>query len=182
MALGVALLIAVTLTSFGAGRVAGQDVGVASGARVRVVALGVSAKPFVGQLIASNEGTLTIVRSKGGSRWLGWPFNRTTEETLTLPRESVTQLERSVRPSRKTLGKVIGGIVGIAAGAAVLARETDGDCSGCGILVAVGAVPFALLGAAIAPGDRWAPEDPRKVRGGFTPVRGGAGVQVSLAF
>jgi hypothetical protein len=46
------------------------------------------------------------------------------------------------------------------------------------------AVPFALIGAAIAPGERWAADDPRKVRIEIAPVAQGRGVgiRVSLGF
>jgi hypothetical protein len=96
-------------------------------------------------------------------------------------------LERSVRPSRKKLGATIGGLVGIAVGIVIVERAKSGGeddvCSGCGLLAGVVAVPFALMGAAIAPGDGWAVEDPRTVRVGFSRAPdGGVGVRMSVAF
>lgn len=181
---GVALPIAVALTFFGADRAAGQDVAFEPGARVRVAALGVSAKPFVGRLVASDEATLTIVRTKGGPWWLGWPLRGTSEETLRLPRESVTRFDRNVRRSRKNLGATVGGLIGLAAGAVIVARETTGadGCDQCLMAAAIVATPFALLGAAIAPGDRWAAEDPGKVRVGFGVPARSVGLRLAVRF
>jgi hypothetical protein len=64
-----------------------------------------------------------------------------------------------VRPSRKERGASIGGLVGAAVGIVILERDSTGgervECNGCGLVVGVIAAPFALIGAAIAPGDGW---------------------------
>ena len=103
----------------------------------------------------------------------------------------------------------IGGGIGFALGAglgiALIASEserTNGSCDQCGIAVGIlgvlGAAPGALLGAVVAPGERWAAEDPGTVcvqqrgaerskgprlRMGVAPAPGGGvGFRLSVAF
>jgi hypothetical protein len=181
--LTIALLIAVTLTLAGAGPVVGGGGAIASGARVRVLAPAISAKPIVGQLVGSDETTLTILRT-GGRPLVGWPFRRGDRKTLRLPRESVTRLERSVRPSRKALGKGVGMGVGLLAGVLAASRINPPSSTGQGaelLTMPLGVVVGGFLGAAVTPGDRWAAEDPGKVRVGFTRAPG-VGVRLSVAF
>jgi hypothetical protein len=139
----------------------------------------------VGQLVESDDATLTIFRDDRGL--VGWPFRRRNGDTLKLPRESVLRLERSMRPSRKKLGGLIGGLVGFAAGVVVIERarvgEDHGWCQGYGLVAGVIAVPFAMIGGAVAPGDRWAVEDPKKGRVGFTRTPGGGtGFRLAVSF
>lgn len=129
-------------------------------------------------------------------------------QTISVPRASVTRLERSVQGSRRgdgrRIGKYAGMAIGVGAGIALLAAESDnGSCSGCGIALGmmglVGAIPGALIGMAVAPGERWVEEDPKtvcgqrtigdqrnesRVRVGVVPTftRGGGGLRVSAAF
>ena len=75
-----------------------------------------------------------------------------------LARQDVVRLERSVRPSRKSRGAVIGFAVGLAA--ALVKVAINGGCNdGCnGGNVAVGvlfASATAGVGALVAPGERW---------------------------
>lgn len=169
-----------------------SDRTLAAGERVRVVAPRGLRTPTTGYLLGSDAATLAV---------------DVDGQTLSLPRESVTRLERSTRRSRKVLGMKIGGGIGFAAGVgvgiALVSAESTGSCDQCGtavaILGAVGALPGALLGAAVAPGERWVAEDPgtvcverraakyqkdrRRVRVGITPAPGGGvGFRLSVAF
>jgi hypothetical protein len=181
----VALIVAV-MTCAGGGLASAANDALPLESRVRVVAPAISRKPIVGRLVASDEAALWIRRTEEGLFSPGWPFRRRGGETLMLPRESVTRFERSVRPSRKRLGATIGALFGATAMVVMFERATTGEdegCSGCGALAMLVAVPFAMLGYAIAPGDRWAAEDPRKVHVAFIrPRGGGVGVRLSLAF
>jgi hypothetical protein len=81
------------------------------------------------------------------------PSDRTS-----IPRASITRLERSVRPGRRTTGALAGFVLGLAAVFGKAVR--DGGCNdGCDMGNAVGAVvvalPVAALGAAVSPGERW---------------------------
>ena len=58
MSRAIAILMVATLASVGARRAAGDDA-FPVGSRVRMLAPSVSGKPFVGQLLASDEATLT---------------------------------------------------------------------------------------------------------------------------
>jgi hypothetical protein len=174
------------LTSVEAARLLADDVAVAPGPRVRVLAPAFSDRPIVGQLTGSDEATLTILRT-GGGLVIGWPFRRGAKEVLSLARGSVTRLDRSIHPSRKRLGAMIGGLVGAAVGVVIVARGTRGSeagaCNACSSVVAVIAAPFALVGAAIAPGERWTAEDPARIRVGFSRAPDGrVGVRLSMTF
>lgn len=126
--------------------------------RVRVTAPGVLGKPLIGYIVGSDATTLKVV-SYG--------------QTMSVPRASVTRLERSLRRSKRLLGLQIGGGIGFAAGAAVgialVAAEESrtGSCDQCGMAIgllgAMGAIPAGLVGGAVAPGERWVREDPSTV-------------------
>ena len=167
---------------------------IAASGRVRLAAPGVLHKQVIGQLIGSDAATLKVVS-------LG--------QTLRVRREFVTRLQRSARESRRPLGAMIGGGIGFIAGAGVgialviAEQRRSGSCDQCGMAVGMlgtaGAIPGALLGAAIAPGEKWVVEDPakvsvepraaehtnepRRVRVGIAPMLGrGAGLRLSVAF
>jgi hypothetical protein len=184
------IAMGVTLGCVAAGPVAAGDAAVASLPRVRVLAPTVSGEPIVGQLLQADEATFTLRRTGGGGG-LGWPFHRADAATLSLPRESVARFERSVRPSRKRHGAKVGALigfgVGIGAGVAYCngGSRCEGDWGGAVVLASmlIAAPAGYLLGAALSPGERWAAEDPKKVRVGFTPAPGGGvGVRLSLRF
>jgi hypothetical protein len=138
-----------------------------TGPRVRIVAPGISATPIQGELLASDQATITI-RTTHGSL-----LDTTYGKSLTLPLPSVTRFERSVRPSRKLLGAAIGAVIGTAVGFAVLSQsESSGETGQSGAAIGIFAIPGGLIGAVAAPGERWVAEDPRQVRVGAAPAMG----------
>jgi hypothetical protein len=82
-----------------------------------------------------------------------------SSDRTSIPRASITRLERSIRPSRRAAGALAGFVLGLAA---VFGKTVhDGGCNdGCDVGNVVGAVvvalPVAALGAAVSPGERWA--------------------------
>lgn len=178
----------------GPGSLGASCSGLVAPQRVRVVASGFE-KPILGNLVGSDATTLEVIHSF---------------QTLRLPRESVTRIERSTRRGRRVLGLKIGGGIGLAVGAglgiALLEAESDpgdGVCTGCGIVVGIlglaGAIPGAIVGGTVAPGERWQvedpskvcverraaehPKDPRRVRVGIASAPGGGvGFRLSVAF
>jgi hypothetical protein len=164
------------------------------GNRVRLTAPGVVAKRLEASVVSSDATVLKVFHD--GMR-------------TSIPRSSITRLERSVRPSRRDLGLKIGAAVGFVIGAgvgvALLASDApaNGSCDQCGFAVALlgmaGALPAAAIGAAVAPGERWMREDPRsmcvdqranvpderpkaRVRVAIAPARGGIGLKLAVAF
>ena len=115
------------------------------GSRVRVTSSGPEPARLVGTLSAVDAKSLTVVPGDG-------------REPRVLARQDVVRLERSVRPSRKSRGAVIGFAVGLAAALGKVA--INGGCNdGCnGGNVAVGvlfASATAAVGALAAAGERW---------------------------
>jgi hypothetical protein len=136
--------------------VAGADEGSlpAAGSRVRLRVAGSGS--IVGTLSAADDAYLTVVRPG-------------EDRARVVARGDVARLERSVRPSRKGRGALIGLAVGFGAGFTFTAAfgncsETGGfqHCTGTALAV-YGAVTGAAAGAAgagigalVAPGERWA--------------------------
>ena len=115
------------------------------GSRVRVTSSAAEPARFAGTLSAIDAMSLTVVPQHG-------------PEPRVLARQDVARLERSVRPSHKSTGAVIGFAVGLAA--ALTKVAINGGCNdGCnGGNVAVGvlfASATAGVGAIVAPGERW---------------------------
>jgi hypothetical protein len=115
------------------------------GSRVRVTSSTPDSARVVGTLSAVDAKSLTVVPKDG-------------REPRVLARQDVARLERSVRPSRKSRGAVIGFAVGLAAALGRVA--INGGCNdGCnGGNVAVGllfASSTAGVGALAAAGERW---------------------------
>lgn len=115
------------------------------GSRVRVTSSLPESARLVGTLSASDAQSLTVLP-------------RDDREPRVLARQDVARLERSVRPSHKSQGAVIGFAVGLAAALGRVA--INGGCNdGCnGGNVAVGilfASATAGVGAIVAPGERW---------------------------
>ena len=159
--------------------VAAQDVvGPALGDRVRVRT--VSGKRFVGELVGREDTTLAL--------------KLPSERNLVLARSEIALIDVSTRRGRKGRGAWIG--TGVALGiAAVLHLAASG--SGCYrgespdpcpllessvvatplLLVAGGAV----IGALVAPGERWQPLSTERARVGLAPTRG-RGARVAIAF
>jgi len=143
-----------------------------------------------------------------GSRPLAWPLlNEATltlqrqggKETLQVPRGAITTIETSWHRSRKGKGAGIGALVGlgtaVALGLAVgtncgnvpeLEPLLDALCTSKGESAAVLAILIvpagALLGLAVAPGEKWNPSSLARLSVRITPARGGARLAVSLRF
>lgn len=168
---------------------------VAAGARVRLTAPSVSGKRLVGTLVGLDDTTLTLQRQGG-------------KETLQVPRGAITTTEVSWRRSRKGKGAAIGALVGLGAAVAIGLAAGDDDCSSVqdvgnpwldltahvlrtfchskgemAAFAAILTVPAgALLGLAVAPGEKWQPSSPDRLSVRITPVRGGAGLTVAFRF
>jgi hypothetical protein len=160
---------------------------VAPGPRVRLTAPSVSGQRLVGTVVGLDDATLTLQRQGG-------------KERLQVPRGAITTTEVSWRRSRKGKGAAIGALVGL--GAAVVVGFALGD--NCGNTVpelelfisfachtkaefaaatAILTVPAgALLGLAVAPGEKWQPSSLDRLSVRITPARGGARLSVSLRF
>lgn len=150
---------------------------VAPGSRVRLTAQSVSGKRLVGTVVGLDEATLTLQRQGA-------------KETLQVPRGAITTLEVSRHRSRKGKGAGIGALVGLGAAVAIgLGAGDDDDCVFCyskgetAAIFGILTVPAgALLGLAVAPGEKWVASSPDRLRVSVVPVRGGAGLTVSLRF
>jgi hypothetical protein len=127
-----------------------SDLGLAPGARIRVTtaspsASGGSPAPLVGQWAGSEGSDLRLVLGPA--------------ETRAVPKDQILRIERSVSPSRRSRGALIGFGVGLLA--AFGKAAVQGGCNdGCNeenlaaaLLVASAA---ATLGAVASPGERWA--------------------------
>lgn len=115
------------------------------GSRVRVRTSAPESARLVGTLSAVDPESLTVVPKDGS-------------EPRVVARGDVARLERSVRPSRRSRGALIGLAVGLAAAFAKVA--IDGGCNdGCNgeNVAAAGllALSTAAVGAVVSPGERW---------------------------
>jgi len=173
------------LTSLVANTVAAEELG--TGARVRVILKGIGTKPIVGSLVASDAEALTLRTGKGEPR-----------RVLVA---DVRRLEVSRRPGRRGRGALIGLAVG-AVGGFIWGSSSNSD--GCqpspgnpcwfgteplfsdSESGAMGAVLFsgvgALVGAIVAPGEKWEHLSDPRVRVSVAPARRGAAVALSLRF
>ena len=116
------------------------------GTRVRVTSKGRESPSVVGTLTALDKESLSVLPAGGG-------------EPRVLGRSEVARLERSVQPSRRGRGALIG--LGLGLAAAVGKVAIQGGCNdGCNASnVVVGglvALSGATIGALAAPGERWA--------------------------
>jgi len=144
-----------------------------AGARIRVTVVdpppsGVSERRIVGVFAAWDRGALSLAASPS--------------ETLALPQDAILTLERSVRPSRKPRGALIGFAVGLAAaiGKAALQGGCNDGCNEANVAAAVLlGLSTAVVGAVAAPGEVWA-EVPLERGPGQTAMPGEAGWQVRL--
>ena len=121
----------------------------AVGSRVRVRSLASDAVPLVGTLSAVDEKSLTVAPQDG-------------REPGVVARQDISRLERSVRPSRRRRGALIGFGVGLAValGKAVKDGGCNDGCDGGNVAAAaLLALSTAALGAIVSPGERWADVD-----------------------
>jgi hypothetical protein len=196
LALRQPLVVGLITGMIGAGPAsAGEPWPVVAGPRVRVTAPALSGKGLVGTLLAMDETTLTLQPQKG-------------KDVLEVPRNAITRIELSHRPSRRGKGAGIGALVGL--GAAVIIGVATGDdcgslpqpapglwgfsdrlrrnlCMGKGetaALTAILTVPTgALIGMGAAGGERWVRTTPDRLRVAVTPTHaGGIGATVSVRF
>jgi hypothetical protein len=122
------------------------------GNRVRVHATGAESGPLVGTLTAVDDNSLTV---KAQDRFV----------PAVVPRRDVSRLERSMRPSRKGKGALIGlgaGFVLGFAGTAILGNSSESGAIDHCVDVSWGSVYGAAvgafgagIGALVAPGERW---------------------------
>jgi hypothetical protein len=115
------------------------------GSRVRIQSPAPGSGRLVGTLTAVDQTHLTVVPQDGG-------------EPRVVARHDITRLERSVRPSQKSKGALIGFGVGLAAmvGKAAAAGGCNDGCNGENVLAAgLVALGTATVGAIAAPGERW---------------------------
>ena len=159
----------------------GAESGPVVGVRVRVTT---TSERLVGKWIAGDGNKLRIEVKPG--------------KEVAIRLSEVTTLEESRRKGRRGAGAMLGFAVGAAAGAVHAARSRapvcghNGDVTFCAAsnndTVETGGVLLlgglgALLGAAIAPGEKWVPIADPHVRVGVVPVRGrGISVGVAVAF
>jgi hypothetical protein len=178
------------------------------GTRVRVTAPGFAKRPVVGVLSGFDEGDIRIQTPPCSPRARAQGLCRESRE-LIIPRDSVTRLQvshgRSGRSHRASLGAVtglaLGAIVGVAAGedcsslppgggglpdfSATLRRNLCISRTEAGVLLGLsGAVLGALVGAAIAPAERWGEVGLGGADVGVAPLlkRDGLGLALSFSF
>ena len=117
----------------------------AVGSRVRVTTSSPESVSLVGTLSAVDQRILTIVPRDG-------------REPGVVAWQHVVRLERSVRPSRKPRGALIGFGLGLGAmlGKAVKAGGCNDGCDGENVAAAtLVALSTAVVGAIVSPGERW---------------------------
>ena len=139
------VIVLLATVSAGAPGTAQDSVLLLPGSRLRVTAPAVAPKPIVGTLLEAGEREIVLAAS--------------ASDRTRIPRASITRLERSVRPSRKARGALIGFGVGLAV--MVGKAAVNGGCNdGCNMenVAAAGLVALstAAMGAIISPGERWA--------------------------
>jgi hypothetical protein len=186
----MALVLGLATLAAGRPATAEEAKAVVPGSRVRVTT---SEHRFVGRLVGLQGETIVLERAKG--------------ETLDIRRADVLGLEVSQRPGRRLRGGVIGALVGLGAAAVIgvaggdncssapstnpglpgLSATFDSICFGHGETAAISgilAVPAgALLGALIAPGEKWRPAGAADLSVQAGPSRGGGfGVGVAVGF
>jgi hypothetical protein len=151
----------------------------ALGTRLRVTADQI----VVGRLVAQDEKSLTLMINHGKDR-------------AVVPRERITTLERSLRPSRKGTGAATGALVGalfsvffgVAAGGDCSTHSIDNICippAGAAVLGSIVLVPLGtLVGVVAAHGERWeVVSGHHRVAVRVAPTRsGGMTAAVSLRF
>ena len=170
IALGLAILAA------GCPAAAEEAKAFVPGSRVRVTT---AENRSVGRLVALQGDKIVLERAKG--------------QTLEIRRADVLGLEVSQGPGRKLRGAAIGLLVGLGAAAAIGVAGGQ-DCVSSGSLcfgpaevagmTGILTVPAgALLGALIAPGEKWRPVGAAEVslHAGASPG-GGFGVQLTVGF
>jgi len=185
-------VILLTAASVATGQLAAAQGAAGPGSRVRVTTAN---ERFVGRLATVRDETVVVKRSRG---------DRT--ETVEIRKVDIHRLEVSEGPGRRGRGAKIGALVGV--GAAIAIGVAAGEdcmavpgpatwenfteklnsnlCMGhgaTGALSAVLTVPLgALVGYAVAPGEKWRSAGVPELAVQPTVSHGRAGVQVTLRF
>lgn len=182
-ALGVAVLSLASSVLKGA-----EEPAAPASTRVRLSAPTLQRKPIVGLLVGADETSLRIERSG----------LKATIDTVVVPRAAMTTFEVSRRKSRKGLGAWIGALAGAGTAALILVGRDESIAScppppGWGLIgggrplppcldtpsdrrvpTAILAVPAgAIIGALVAPREKWEAVDPASLRVSVAPVVGG---------
>jgi hypothetical protein len=169
--------VALALSAMAAAPVSAEDTAVSAGTRVR---LSTSKGRVAGTLVEQGETVVLARQRDGGTERLGVPLG------------DVSRFEVSQGRHGRGRGAKIGALVGLAA-AVVIGVVGGESCSGKEKMIcfdhgtttlASGALTIpigALVGAAIPPGEKWAPAPGRGLSVQPVPTRGG-GVGVRLAF
>lgn len=148
------------------------------GSRVRLFTASAGATPVVGTLAGVDDESLVVTVDS-------------RQDPLVLSRRDLVRLERSVRPSRKRRGALIGAGVGLVGGIVSVGAATEwegfvGGDFGPGPYFAIGAVVAlftAGIGAAVAPGERWAEVPPDRLQIGLRPsLVGSRGLAIVLSW
>ena len=150
----------------------------ALGTRLRVTADQI----VVGRLVAQDEKSLTLMINQGKDR-------------AVVPRERITTLERSLRPSQKgtgaasgaLMGALLSGFFGVAAGGDCPRHSVDAICIpayGVALVSSIVLVPLGtLVGVVAAHGERWEVVSGHRLAVRVAPTRGGGmTAAVSLRF
>jgi hypothetical protein len=150
----------------------------ALGSRLRI-----NADPrLVGRLVAQDEQSLTLQIKRG-------------KDPAVVPRDTITTLERSLRPSQKGTGAAAGALVGalssvffgLAAGGDCPRHSVDAICIpayGVAVVSSIVLVPLGtLIGVVAAHGERWEVVSGHRLAVRVAPTRGGGMMAaVSLRF
>ncbi len=181
--LPIVMLVPTLVAVWGSSASAEEGKPTTSGPRVRVTALGFAAKPIVGVLTAIDATKITILRSKESA-------------AVAIPRDALTRFEISHKSSRKGKGAGIGALIGAGVGAA-LGVAAGADCgapdasfcisrgASAAAVGLAGAAVGSILGAIIAPGEKWETANLDSLKVSVTLVggrRGGVGLMLSLRF
>ncbi len=186
LVVAVVALLLLALIGVGATASPADEVpGPALGARVRLTVGSLSGpvsegdkatRRLVGTLIGLDSEALTLEVKK-------------QRDPVVVRRSSLQQLEISRRSSKKAMGALLGFLVGTTAGA-VAASASGGSSvcnstglSGCDLAIAtvVIGLPGALVGALVAPGERWEAAPLGRVGLSVTPTRA-HGIKAAISF
>jgi hypothetical protein len=152
-----------------------------TGQRVRVTQAS-SGERVVGRLLQQTDQVLVLEKGSPGKG-----------DPVRIQRSDVAHFEVSVRPGRKRMGAGIGALAGVLAAVAIGASEGGGCAPDAWIcfsetetagLVGVLTIPAgALIGALVAPGEKWETESPSRLAVGVAPAPGGGvAARVALSF
>ena len=179
--LSLTLSVASALFVFTEGAYADELSTLEPGARIRITVPKSATDPsgtirITGRLVDITETSLTMQTSK----WEAVP-TKNINPPLEFLRQDIVMLEVSIAPSRKGRGALIGGAIGFIT--PFLIPDEDISGGGKALLAMLGGVTYALIGAAIAPGEKWQDHSPGQIELAFNNNGpGGNGVFVTFHF